>query len=142
MTDYSDKGLEQRYAVAKMPYDLQAMAQNGGAASAAPTKHDQGKLRYDLLPVDALAEVVKSMTLGATKYGDHNYLKGFEWHRPYAAAQRHMNAFWSGENIDLDDKTGVEQHHLAAAIVNLMFLLVHDLRNLGTDDRINLKSKA
>lgn len=85
-------------------------------------KDDAGKLRYDLLPVDALREVVKGLTLGAGRYGEHNWRVGLKFSRTYAALQRHANSFWEGEDFDqvTDDEV---QYHLAAVISNAMFML-------------------
>ena len=47
--------------------------------------------------VDAIAEVYD---FGATKYSDHNWRKGYEWSKSYAAAMRHMTSFWNGETLD------------------------------------------
>ena len=94
-------------------------------------KFDAGKLRYDLLPVDVLEEIVKIYSDGAVKYGEYNWSKGMSWSRPFAALQRHAWAFWKGEETDPDSGSP----HLAHAIVNLMFLLAYQLRNTGTDDR-------
>lgn len=81
-------------------------------------KFDEGKLRYDLLPIDALEEVVKVFTLGANKYGERNWEQGIAYGRLYAASQRHLTAFLKGEEID-----EIGTHHVANAIVNLLMLL-------------------
>jgi hypothetical protein len=94
-------------------------------------KWDKGKLRYDLLPPDALAAVTQIFTDGAAKYGDRNWEQGMSWSRCFAAAQRHMWAFWDCE--DTDPESG--SPHLAHAIVNLMFLLAYQSRQMGVDDR-------
>ena len=42
--------------------------------------HDSGKLRYDLIPVDALEAIVEVLTWGAdNKYKDRNWEKGTAW---------------------------------------------------------------
>ena len=73
--------------------------------------------RYDLIPVEALAKVARLYGRGAEKYEEHNWRKGYEWSKSYAALQRHANAFWSGEDIDeemqLPHLTGVVFHALA-----------------------------
>ena len=97
-------------------------------------KDDSKKIRMDLLPPDALREVAKVFTYGANKYSENNWVHGFEWHRLYAAAQRHLNAFWSGEDFD-----EVGNNHLASAGSNILMLLSHCLRNIGADDRPNKK---
>lgn len=94
-------------------------------------KYDSGKPRYDLLPPDVLAEVVKIITDGAEKYGERNWEAGMSWSRPFAAAMRHLWAFWDRQNIDPESGSP----HLAHAIVNLMFLLAYQGRGVGTDDR-------
>ena len=82
-------------------------------------KYDQNKGRWDLMPVEALEEVVQVMTYGANKYSDRNWEKGLAWGRLFAAAQRHMWAFWRGE--DLDPETGLS--HLAHAAASILMLL-------------------
>lgn len=75
--------------------------------------------RYDLLPkpfMDAVAEV---MAFGAEKYDAHNWRKGYEWSKSYAAAMRHMTAHWNGETID--PESGLP--HLAHAGCHLAFML-------------------
>ncbi len=97
-------------------------------------KWDKGKPRYDLLPPEVLEQIVEVFTEGAKKYGDYNWTQGIEYGRVFAAAQRHQWAFWSGE--DVDDES--QQHHLAHAIVNLMFLLEYETRDMNyLDDRVD-----
>jgi len=94
-------------------------------------KYDKGKLRYDLLPPDVLAEVVRVMTDGAEKYGDRNWEKGMSWGRVFGAGMRHAWRFWRGETVDPESG----RPHLAHAIVNMVFLLSYSIRGVGTDDR-------
>ena len=81
-------------------------------------KFDFGKLRYDLLPSRPVADTVAVLTFGATKYGDRNWENGIVYSRCYAAALRHILAWWEGENLDTE--TGIS--HLAHAVCELMFL--------------------
>lgn len=94
-------------------------------------KFDEEKPRMDLLPSEALLEVAKVLTFGAKKYGAHNWRKGIEWSRVYAAAQRHMMKWNSGETYD--EETGL--NHLAHACVNMMFLLYYAQKYEELDDR-------
>ena len=83
-------------------------------------KYDGGKLRYDLLPPEALKAVVEVLTFGAQKYGDHNWkLVENASSRYYAALMRHVEAWRTGET--LDSETGIS--HLAHATCCLFFLL-------------------
>ena len=68
--------------------------------------------RYDLIPTLPLEELAKHYGRGAGKYDDHNWARGYEWSKSYAAMQRHANAFWSG--VDIDEETG-SPHIVAVA---------------------------
>lgn len=97
-------------------------------------KFDRGKPRLDLLPTSALEEVAKVMAAGAAKYDDHNWRKGTAWSRYYAAALRHLFAWWRGE--DNDPETGLS--HLAHATCCLLFILEYargGKRHEKNDDR-------
>ena len=94
-------------------------------------KFDTGKPSYSLLPVDALAELVRVYDIGAKKYGRKNWERGMEYHRLYDALQRHANAFWSGEDYDPVDG----QHHLASVAWTALTMISYQKRGIGTDDR-------
>lgn len=98
-------------------------------------KLDQGKPDFSLIPPDAMLEVAKVLTLGASKYGAKNWQKGLKYSRLTAAIHRHMNAWQRGEDKCPEDG----QYHLSSVIVNALFLLAYQLRE-GTykeafDDR-------
>ena len=101
------------------------------------TKNDSGKPRWELLPYDAVEEVVKVLTEGAKKYDDRNWEQGIKYSRVFAAAQRHMSAFWQGSNINQAD---FNLHHIAHAATSLLMLLAYELRGMTNwDDRPNKK---
>lgn len=96
------------------------------------TKKDAGKDRWELLPTDAVREVVKILTFGAVKYDARNWEKGISYGRVYAATQRHLTSWWEGE--DADPESG--RSHLAHAATNVVFLLAFVLRGKDSyDDR-------
>jgi hypothetical protein len=95
------------------------------------TKHDTNKARYDLIPPEALDGLARLYALGAVKYGDRNWEKGFKWSRLFAALQRHSWAWFGGEDFDPQDR----QHHLLSVIWCAVALYTHYARNLGEDDR-------
>lgn len=102
-------------------------------------KADEGKLRYDLVPVDGLRELVRVLTFGASKYAPYNWAKGMDYSRCYAAAHRHLNSYWEGE--DNDKETGI--CHLAHALCCIFFLLCYHLRGMNAfDDRPGLDKAA
>ncbi len=98
-----------------------------------PVKLDSKKLRIELIPPEFLFATARGMTYGAEKYAAGNWATGdgFDWSRLYGALQRHLNSFWSGE--DIDEESG--NHHLDHAACMLAFLIAHRDRELGTDDR-------
>lgn len=81
------------------------------------TKHDTGKLPLHLLPTDALEEVARVLSFGAAKYSERNWETGMAWSRLYAAALRHLWAWWRG--ADRDEETGLS--HLAHAACCVLF---------------------
>ncbi len=94
-------------------------------------KHDQDKLRFDLLPTHPIREVVKVLMHGAEKYDDFNWkLVDNLRARYYSAACRHLLDWWDG--IAIDDESGL--HPLAHVICNLIFLM--------EDERMSEDEKA
>ena len=94
-------------------------------------KYDGGKLRMDLVPTEAITALAEVLTIGAQKYGERSWERGMEWGRVYAALQRHLTAWWAGEDTDLDSG----QPHLWHALTNVAFLVAYEQRQVGTDNR-------
>jgi hypothetical protein len=86
-------------------------------------KYDGKKLRYSLLPLDSLQEVVKVLEFGAKKYAPDNwkYVDDAEA-RYWDAAMRHIVAYKLEDKAD--SETGLS--HLAHAICCLLFLINFD----------------
>lgn len=98
-------------------------------------KFDSDKIRWDLLPMDALNEVAKILTFGYHKYGAHNWRGGMEWSRLYGATYRHLYQSIIGKDYDDESKL----LHLAHAACNILFLIEYLLHNIGNDDRFIYK---
>lgn len=95
------------------------------------TKHDQGKLMYDLIPTSSTKALAEALTYGAKKYEPNNWQKG-DVTRYTAAAFRHFEAFRSGELVD--EESGLP--HLSLLITNVAFLIhltEQDVRQLNLD---------
>ena len=101
------------------------------APKAEGVKFDKGKRRVDLVPTEAINALAEVLTAGAVKYGTHNWRKGMDWSRVYSAAQRHMLAFWGGD--DIDEESGMP--HLWHALTNIAFLVSYQALSVGRDDR-------
>ena len=82
-------------------------------------KDDAGRDRWDLLPTRSLRAIVRVLTSGAAKYGDENWRRVSRPRaRYYAAALRHLAAWWEGELMDPESG----HPHLAHAACCLLFL--------------------
>lgn len=100
----------------------------------APTggiKDDSGKLRFDLIPPEAMEELARVYTIGAVKYGDRNWEKGLHWGRVFAAMMRHAWAWWRGEKLDPEDG----QHHLASVAWCALSLMTLEKTHPDLDSR-------
>ncbi len=94
-------------------------------------KHDDGKNRLDLVPPSAVWALGAVLGMGAAKYGAHNWRRGLAWSRVYAAALRHLFAWWGGE--DCDPESGFS--HLWHVLCNVAFLVEYEQHGIGSDDR-------
>ena len=73
-----------------------------------------GKGRFDLLPVDALFDLVRHFGSGAKKYGVDNWRKGIPLSRYMDSAARHLFKLKRGDT---------DEPHAIAAVWNLMCLV-------------------
>lgn len=87
--------------------------------------------RFDLLPAGPLTAVATHYGIGATKYEDRNWERGYEWSKSFGALMRHAWAFWGGE--DLDPETG--SPHLAAVVFHALAMLEWASTHPEMDDR-------
>lgn len=94
-------------------------------------KDDSGKLRFDLIPTYPMTKLAEVYSLGAKKYGDHNWRKGMAWSRVVAALYRHLVAWQGGRKMDPDDG----QHPLASVVWCAMTLMEYERLGIGADDR-------
>lgn len=94
--------------------------------------------RYDLIPIPALDALARLYGKGAVKYAEHNWRLGYEWSKSYAAAQRHMAAFWSGE--DIDPETQIP--HVICASFHMFALATYLTEHPEFDDRFETNQGA
>lgn len=87
--------------------------------------------RFDLIPVEALWGLAEIYGRGAKKYSKHNWRKGYDWSLSYAAAQRHMQKFWQGEEIDPESN----QPHVLHAVFHMFTLFIFGIEQREFDDR-------
>lgn len=92
--------------------------------TASGVKHDTGKLRYDLYPVEAYKGCTKVITFGAEKYTPNGWKDVKPKSRYYAALMRHLLAQIEyeengGKGLALDEESGLP--HLDHAQCCLIF---------------------
>ena len=87
------------------------------ASSPIGKKDDSDKLRYDLLPPNAIEKIVKILTFGAKKYAPDNWKFVNDWKPRYIAAlMRHLEAYRKGELIDPESGESHLSHMLCCGI--------------------------
>lgn len=85
-------------------------------------KHDDGKLRLDLIPAELLEAVGAVMTHGVAKYGEGSYKK-VKPQRYRAALMRHI-CKWLKNPHGIDEDSGMP--HLWHIACNVAYLLELD----------------
>ncbi len=94
--------------------------------------------RFDLIPAEPLRLLARHYGVGATKYADRNWERGYAWSLSYAALQRHANAFWSGEDIDAESG----QPHIIAVAWHALALAEFMQTHPEKDDRSKPNGKS
>lgn len=102
-------------------------------------KMDAHKPRMDLLPPGPLTNAAEVFTYGANKYAEipdaygNNWLQGMRFGSMYAALQRHLTAFWGGEDIDAE--SGLPHMSLALACAMMLNEYATNPAYAALDDR-------
>lgn len=104
--------------------EVRTTSSTGGEKGTKPERHD-------LIPVEALGQVAALYGRGAEKYAAHNWRRGYEWSKSYAALQRHATQFWAGE--DNDAEMGLP--HMASVAFHALALLTFMDEQRSFDDR-------
>lgn len=94
--------------------------------------------RFSLIPAEFLWALAEHYGLGARKYADRNWERGYKWSLSVDALERHLNQWKLGESKDVE--TG--SYHLIAVAWHACALFIFGLRGLGTDDVTASASKA
>jgi len=110
------------------------------------TRHNEGKIRHDLLEPFAMNELAKIFTKGAEKYAPFNWLKGMKWSKMRASLGRHLSAYDMGQDFDIDENcpnclkgnctnhTGL--YHIAQVAWNALGILSYYKHYPQGDDRV------
>ena len=101
---------------------IEEVDENGNTIKKDSFKNDRidNKLRWELLPLCLIEEVVKVYTFGAEKYAPNTWQNLDDGYNRYKAAlMRHIVAYEKGEQID--EESGI--HPLAHAAWNALAML-------------------
>ena len=105
-------------------FDVEPEVKPAETSTETGVKYDSDKPQYRLVPPYALEEIAKNLTYGSRKYSAFNWIKVPNAKDRYMdAAIRHIEAYRKGETNDPENGYS----HLAAAAVNLMFLIEFDI---------------
>ena len=85
-----------------------------------------GKLRMSLIPQKELKRVMRRYLDGAEKYGENNWTLGMPLSVYYDCANRHMEAWWHGDD---------DEDHAAAVVWNLLCAMWTESNASKLDDR-------
>jgi hypothetical protein len=97
-------------------------------------KHDQKKVRLELIDAEFTEELGRVLTLGAEKYSAENWRAGLHFKRVLGAIKRHTAAMERGE--DRDPETGLlHAAHLACETMFLGYMQLHIDTYRQFDDR-------
>lgn len=87
--------------------------------------------RFDLIPVGPLTQLAEHFGRGAKKYAARNWELGYEWSLSYNSLNRHLLAFWGGE--DIDEET--QSPHMVCVMWHAAVLLEFARTHPEFDDR-------
>lgn len=91
----------------------------------------EGKLRWDLLPLSLIKEVVKIFDFGARKYSPNTWQNLENGYNRYKAAMfRHIEAYESGQTLDQESNLP----HLAHAAWNALAMLYYSQKSQTDQD--------
>lgn len=93
-------------------------------------RYNKNKLPMHLVPPDAIEAMAEVLDYGATKYSERNWELEAPVSVPYASLQRHLLAWWRGENSDPESNLS----HLSHVIMNAA-MLIRYAKNEENDDR-------
>lgn len=103
---------------------------------AVPVKHDQNKVDWAILPLDATEEIIKVFQFGEKKYARGNFANGdgLEYTRMLNSLMRHTTSFMRGE--DLDPESGLSHMaHAGCCVLMLLHFITHKDQFPNNDDR-------
>lgn len=97
--------------------------------------------RFSLIPGEFNWALAEHFGIGARKYADRNWERGYKWSLTVDAMERHLNKMKMGQWLDLheaDCLPGCTEHtetpHIIAVAWHACALFIFKVRGLGTND--------
>ena len=109
-------------------------------ASKVGLRFNKGKLPLDQVPPSMVKAFAEIAAYGEKKYSKHNWRKGMDWSSVYACAQRHLNEWFGGQELDNGDPNNPDDKGsglpvLYHALWNIAALIEYQEKGVGKDDR-------
>ena len=106
--------------------NLQRIDKDSTEETSKGLRYNNGKLRWSLLPVEPIVELIRVLEKGAVKYAPNNWKKFTKAEADencYDSMMRHIQQWRLGQTHD--EETGL--HHMAHIMCNAMFILWHSI---------------
>tara|TARA_R100000808_G_scaffold23856_1_gene53566 strand:- start:1940 stop:2287 length:348 start_codon:yes stop_codon:yes gene_type:complete len=104
-------------------------------------RKNQGKPGVDMVPPELVIGAARAFAIGAAKYrglDDFNFMRSYRYRTVYASMMRHLLAWYSGEDNDIESGLG----HLDHVASNLAMLMHFVDQMPDKDDRPFSKRSA
>lgn len=95
-------------------------------------RYDEGKTRFDLIPIEWYMVLGRILNDGAIKYAPHNWENGMKYSRIVSSLLRHLFARLRGELLDKESG----HPHMGHAAWNALALMSYDMRGIGENDLV------
>lgn len=103
-------------------------------------RYNQGKLRWQNVPLFLFEDVIRVGQHGEQKYTTYNYMTGFPLTELLDSLKRHLNSFESPYEKDEDPESGI--NHLASVAWNAIVALNQMKHMKHLDNRYKLTSTS
>ena len=101
-------------------------------------RHNEGKVRYSLVPALPQKEYARVLMFGEQKYSANNWRKGRSFNETLECLMRHVEAFRGGEDLAPDSGC----NHMAHVMANAAFLIEYMAHRPEFDDRFKYEKET
>lgn len=82
-------------------------------------RFNKGKPKWSLLDMKSLEPLVRTLEMGAAKYGENNWRLGLDRREILDSAMRHLASLIDGQEFDEESNI----HHAGHVMANMMFYI-------------------